>query len=178
MFNLQYTHTEYNSEEFANRLKKLVKKKGIPINQFCEDLRIASRATYYSWINGKTIPEPHFLFEMCNYFDVSMDYLLGMIPCEHNEQLDIHKDLGLNDSAIANIMQLRPHVKPLFGKRIVKDDLDHLNDILSSENMLELLHIIHDYEEKRIKPNTDTETIANIEAMIQRKFLNIITEKK
>ena len=115
---------------------------------------------------------------MCNYFDVSMDYLLGAIPCKHNEQLDIHKDLGLTDSAIMNIKQLHPHIKPLFGERVIKDDLDQLNDILSSDNLLELLHIICDYKKMCITPNTDIETIANIESMIQRKFLNIINEKK
>lgn len=48
---------------------------GISIEQMCNDLNI-SRKSYYNWQNKGNIPASK-LIAMANYFECSVDYLLG-----------------------------------------------------------------------------------------------------
>ena len=173
---MQYTSLEYDTAKVGKIIEKLREEKGVNVATFCEELGVSSRATYYSWVNGKTIPETYILYKMCNYFDVAMDYLLGAIPCKHNELLDIYKETGLSDTAVANIRRLRsiPRQKPLFGDSMSKNELDYLDDILSNGNLIELLTSIKKY---RSMPNLDEDTRANMQAMISRMFLNIVDDR-
>lgn len=61
---------------FYSRLKELIKKKGITKKQFCEDIEINKNLPKY-WEDNNTIPTRTILNAISNYFNVSVDYLLG-----------------------------------------------------------------------------------------------------
>lgn len=61
---------------FQERLKSLRKEKDITIEKLAEDLGSA-KSTISRYENGLREPKKDFLEMLSNYFDVSMDYLLG-----------------------------------------------------------------------------------------------------
>ncbi len=67
----------FNLCEFATRLKDLRKENGIGQNQLAEQLGLSNASISY-WENAKQEPSASALFKLANFFDVSVDYLLGI----------------------------------------------------------------------------------------------------
>ncbi|WP_418223529.1 helix-turn-helix domain-containing protein [Clostridium isatidis] len=61
---------------FAERLKELRKEKQLTIEQLAKDLGSA-KSTISRYENNKREPKKDFLEMLSNYFNVSVDYLLG-----------------------------------------------------------------------------------------------------
>jgi transcriptional regulator with XRE-family HTH domain len=61
---------------FAENLKKLRKNKGLTQVQFAEIFNISS-GTIAMWETNKRIPDTSMLIKIAEYFDVTVDYLLG-----------------------------------------------------------------------------------------------------
>ena len=61
---------------FASRLKCLRSEKGLTQAQLAEMLILKPR-TMKNWEGGVNIPPVEVLCEIANYFDVSLDYLVG-----------------------------------------------------------------------------------------------------
>lgn len=74
-----------------NRLKELRKDKGLTLDDIEEELGIG-RGTYNNYENGKTFPKLKTLVKMATFYDVTIDYMLGVAwtPCalERNEESD------------------------------------------------------------------------------------------
>lgn len=68
---------DYNVQEaFAERLKMLIKEKGLSVKQFADKVGIAD-STISDWIHKKRIPLIIQIPKIAFFFDVSIDYLLG-----------------------------------------------------------------------------------------------------
>ncbi|WP_374788052.1 helix-turn-helix domain-containing protein [Lactococcus lactis] len=61
---------------FAEQLKTLRKINGITQKELAEKLKIKQNS-YSDWENGKSEPNIEMLVRLADYFDVSVDYLLG-----------------------------------------------------------------------------------------------------
>ena len=61
---------------FPERLKNLRKKRKLTQKRICKDLLIA-QPNYSHYENGRRLPTLQNLIDIANYFDVSVDYLLG-----------------------------------------------------------------------------------------------------
>lgn len=62
---------------FSERLCQLIEEKGITQNQLAEAIG-KTRQTINGYTLGNTAPDSDTLIELSNYFDVSVDYLLGL----------------------------------------------------------------------------------------------------
>lgn len=58
------------------RLQELRKKRGISQQQLANRLRV-SRSTVAMWESNKNSPDPNALISLADFFDISVDYLLG-----------------------------------------------------------------------------------------------------
>ena len=65
------------SIEFQNRLKELRIEKELTQKQLAEMLQTTDDSIY-SWEKGRSQPSIEMLRKICQYFDVSADYLLGL----------------------------------------------------------------------------------------------------
>lgn len=64
--------------------EKLLELNGLTIYKFCKDTQI-SESTIYTWRKKKSIARPELVQKVCEYFDVSIDFLMGKtntIKCE------------------------------------------------------------------------------------------------
>lgn len=61
---------------FANRLRKLRKEKKLSQAELGEILKLSQR-TISSYENGERFPDQNTLNNIADYFEVSVDYLLG-----------------------------------------------------------------------------------------------------
>lgn len=68
---------EYNSKIVGERIKELRTEKGIGQNKLAEDLDL-SNASISFWENGLQEPSASALFKLAQYFNVSLDFLLGL----------------------------------------------------------------------------------------------------
>ena len=62
--------------KFCERLKEIRMEKGLTQSQLSIHLKIAN-TTVMRWESGEIIPSIENLNNLCNFFDVSADYLLG-----------------------------------------------------------------------------------------------------
>ena len=63
--------------KISERLKELLKEKGITSYKLATDLGISKSVVHY-WINGKTTPNADYIIKLALYFSVSSDFLLGL----------------------------------------------------------------------------------------------------
>lgn len=83
---------------FHERLRQLKEDCGETQSRIAEDLGITPQAFSY-YMNGR---EPNYdvLIKISNYFNVSIDYLLGVSPCKKHENIDLHAKLHISDESI------------------------------------------------------------------------------
>lgn len=72
---------------FAENLKKLRKNKGLTQVQFAEIFNISS-GTIAMWETNKRIPDTSMLIKIAEYFDVTVDYLLGKDNISNTDKKD------------------------------------------------------------------------------------------
>lgn len=68
---------EFDKEVTGRRIVKLMKENDLTLNALAEDLR-CNYNTVFHWTHGDTAPTAFLLFELCRYFDVSADWILGL----------------------------------------------------------------------------------------------------
>jgi len=68
----------YSSAVVGERLKELRKEQGIGQNKLAADLGLSNASISY-WEQGKQEPSASALFSLAQYFNVSVDYILGLI---------------------------------------------------------------------------------------------------
>jgi len=62
--------------KFTERLKELRAKKGISQRDIAKEIGI-SQNSYCLWEQGKTQPDLEKLIKLCQFFDVTVDYIVG-----------------------------------------------------------------------------------------------------
>ena len=81
LLGLDDLHTEetlYPLLPFHERLRNLLKSHGISQGKLQRELPLSSSALY-GWLSGKRQPALVSLVRLCEYFDCSVDYLIGRI---------------------------------------------------------------------------------------------------
>ena len=68
---------EVNTMNFAERVLELINEKQISKNKLLTDLNL-SKNSFVNWIERGTIPGGDVLAKIAKYFDVSLEYLLGL----------------------------------------------------------------------------------------------------
>lgn len=63
-------------ENFSERLKQLRKSRNITQKELAQALNVTER-NYQFWEAGKTKPQLDTIIALCDFFNVSADYLLG-----------------------------------------------------------------------------------------------------
>lgn len=86
---------------FQARLKELKECSGKTQARIAEDLGVTPQAFSY-YVNGRE-PDYDVLIKIAEYFNVSIDYLLGISQTKHLENIPLNLNFGLNDEAIQNL---------------------------------------------------------------------------
>ena len=64
--------------DFKDVIRDLRKEKGISVNQLARALKVSNACVSY-WENGKREPNLQQIKRICLFFDVSADYVVGLI---------------------------------------------------------------------------------------------------
>lgn len=124
---------------FSKRLKHVRELKGISQRQAAEDLNISPQnLSYYE--NGRDAGYG-LLVRMARYYDVTVEYLIGASPVMQRENVDINKDIGLNDKTINLLWQ-----RNKFGYSYAADIV---NEIVRTEYFQRLVTIFSEDNESK-----------------------------
>ena len=124
---------------FSKRLKHVRELKGISQRQAAEDLNISPQnLSYYE--NGRDAGYG-LLVRMARYYDVTVEYLIGASPVMQRVNVDINKDIGLNDKTI-NLLRQRNK----FGYSYAADIV---NEIVRTEYFQRLVTIFSEDNESK-----------------------------
>ena len=124
---------------FSKRLKHVRELKGISQRQAAEDLNISPQnLSYYE--NSRDAGYG-LLVRMARYYDVTVEYLIGASPVMQRENVDINKDIGLNDKTI-NLLRQRNK----FGYSYAADIV---NEIVRTEYFQRLVTIFSEDNESK-----------------------------
>lgn len=66
----------YIFSDFPNRLRALRMERDLSVQQLSEKIGCA-RTTMYNFETGRRVPSLELLVELADFFDVSVDYLIG-----------------------------------------------------------------------------------------------------
>lgn len=102
---------------FANRVKQLRKQKNLTGEQLGKILGITKTGISY-WENGKTVPDNEMLLKLADFFNVSIDYLLGNTDID--TKIDKSSYYGDYDEAVEYLKD-KPERLDIY-KRIINDD--------------------------------------------------------
>lgn len=93
---------------FATRLRKLIEENNISKNQLSEEIGV-SRQAISQYCDGSTIPNADKLLKIAEFFNVSLDYLVGRTEnFTTDDKLRFVCDYtGLNEDAIQKLQQLK-----------------------------------------------------------------------
>ena len=124
---------------FSKRLRHVRELKGISQRQAAEDLNISPQnLSYYE--NGRDAGYG-LLVRMARYYDVTVEYLIGASPVMQRENVDINKDIGLNEKTI-NLLRQRNK----FGYSYAADIV---NEIVRTEYFQRLVTIFSEDNESK-----------------------------
>lgn len=111
------------TEGFPERLRKLRKEKGLLQRELAEKLNL-SRVAITHYEQGKRFPELDTLHKMADFFNVSVDYLIGRTDDKNNsgiETLAAHRsDDPLNElpeEARKSLEEFKEFILRKYGKR-------------------------------------------------------------
>lgn len=68
---------------FQFRLKQLSEEKNLSYSKIAHEMPFP-RSYFFDWMREDTLPSLDYLFPLAEYFDVSIDYLLGRTDQRHN----------------------------------------------------------------------------------------------
>ncbi len=98
------------------RLKELLDENKISAKEFSKALKLSGSARVYEWINGFCLPKYNNLISIANYFNCSLEYLLGRT--ETNEEF-VYKICPPFDVQLKNLMNL----KKITQYKMIKDEV-------------------------------------------------------
>lgn len=84
-----------NIDKFKDRLKDLRKEYGLTQQEFAEKLGLV-RTAVANYENGRNIPNAETLNIIANFFDVTVDYLLGRTGEKNNKSIYIQNSESLS----------------------------------------------------------------------------------
>ena len=145
----------YNSV-FAKRLRELIESTGVSQAELANSVSV-TRQAINSYTLGNTVPNSDVLTDIAKYFDVSSDYLLGLIDIKSNDITvkSICEEIGLSDKSVNlliylnRIKKLEKEARTLLAKdtnRNLVRESDYF-DCESSNKLFSYLDIINYFTE-------------------------------
>ena len=145
----------YNSV-FAKRLRELIESTGVSQAELANSVSV-TRQAINSYTLGNTVPNSDVLTDIAKYFDVSSDYLLGLIDIKSNDTTikSICEETGLSDKSVNlliylnRIKKLEKEARTLLAKdtnRNLVRESDYF-DCESSNKLFSYLDIINYFTE-------------------------------
>lgn len=123
---------------FPTRFRNLIGEKNIS-QQDLADVIGVKRQTIAQWKDGKTTPDIYFFQKLCVYFEVSYEYLLGESSCKQKENIDLSKQISLEEQAI---ILLKKWTLEKENSKDYFDKIDILSHILTQDNFEDILEKI------------------------------------
>lgn len=137
---------------FSKRLKRVRELKGISQRQAAEDLNISPQnLSYYE--NGRDAGYD-LLIRMARYYDVTVEYLIGVSPVMQRENIDVNKELGLNDKSIYLLRQ-----RDKFGGHSIATNV--VNNIMGTKYFRKLVAILTEENECKNKDTPEQKELRN-----------------
>jgi transcriptional regulator with XRE-family HTH domain len=137
---------------FSKRLKHVRELKGISQRQAAEDLNISPQnLSYYE--NGRDAGYG-LLVRMARYYDVTVEYLIGASPVMQRENIDVNKELGLNDKSICLLRQ-----RDKFGGHSIATNI--VNNIMGTKYFRKLVAILTEENECKNKDTPEQKKLRN-----------------
>ena len=145
----------YNSV-FAKRLRELIESTGVSQAELANSVSV-TRQAINSYTLGNTVPNSDVLTDIAKYFDVSSDYLLGLIDIKSNDITvkSICEEIGLSDKSVNlliclnRIKKLEKEARTLLAKdtnRNLVRESDYF-DCEASNKLFSYLDIINYFTE-------------------------------
>lgn len=85
--------------EFKDRIRELREEKGMSSSKLAVEFD-KSESAIRSWETGRTKPDADTLITLSKFFNVSTDYLLGLVDARNPENLKLVSEIGLSEKAI------------------------------------------------------------------------------
>lgn len=76
--------------DFSQKLKELMRARGLSAYKMANDLH-CSQTTIRNWVDGRTMPQPRTILQLCEYFRVSEEELTGIAEAQKNDP-DVSND--------------------------------------------------------------------------------------
>ena len=126
---------------FSRIITLLRKEKGITQKQAAADLGI-SQALLSHYEKGLRECGLDFLIRLCDYYNVSSDYILGRSPDRNGTVLTVN---DLEGAETAKDSHFSGSVLPAMNKRLISSSLNIVYDMLAKANNKELTGKVSDY---------------------------------
>lgn len=126
---------------FSRIITLLRKEKGITQKQAAADLGI-SQALLSHYEKGLRECGLDFLIKLCDYYNVSSDYILGRSPDRNGTVLSVD---DLEGAETAKDSHYSKSVLPAMNKRLISSSLNILYDMLAKANSKELTGKVSNY---------------------------------
>ena len=128
----------------GERLKQLRIKNGLKQQELADMFGLSS-GTISFYESEQRKPDIDFIVAIAKYFDVSTDYLLGLINAKDKENIDISKVTGLNDFSLTILEQSLKETNNAAAEVI--------DTVICGGDFLRFVNLINDKKEK--KPTID-----------------------
>lgn len=191
--------------EFKNILKELRKQKGISQEELAKHLCIA-RSSVANWEQGLNFPNNEVLIQIADYFNCSIDYLLGRVLCK-NPKEKLEEELYLLDLSedeldtflyalthkwsddLKNTMENNPKLSLAYEKyfHILQSYIFSTEDLKNNTvkktfddliNSLDRRKILHKYENEEDTPEIRAiaRDVAKLKPEKQELFKNLLKQ--
>lgn len=135
---------------FALRLKELISVNGYIHEDIAKAIGV-TRQGVGNWVNGVSVPDVLTAAKLANFFNVSLDYLVGNTSVQTNEPnlKAICEYTGLNEKAVTKLSDIKKHVE--CGMTIQPQILTYLSYIIEWDIESFVTNITCNYTDLREK---------------------------
>ena len=105
-----------------------------------------SSSSFRQWIGGYTLPTADKLLKLADYFNVTIDYLLGKDDYPTHEATDIYRKIGLSEKAINNLQIIKSNRIGLHYAN--KPLIEFADKLISHELFVKMIVALYEYAEE------------------------------
>lgn len=103
--------------ETAIRIAELMRQRHLTAQAVSFDLRV-SPSVVSRWLNGQTLPSARYIVELCEQYQISADWLLGLSDTPHPAPTRARTAEEVDASADVSAQTTPPHSRRSDPKRI------------------------------------------------------------
>ncbi|MBP3930923.1 MAG: helix-turn-helix domain-containing protein [Peptostreptococcaceae bacterium] len=131
-------------DKFGKKLKKLRMDNNVSAYKLCEDLHI-HRGTLSNWETGKRTPDSDTLLKIANYFNVTLDYLLGNEKGKRKKYKGYKYDPFYKFDAPDELISKNELISKFKGDELIEVPVFYINNstsMFADENIIgyEIIH--------------------------------------